>query len=228
MDKLDILLLSGGMGTRVGAAVPKQLLKLHGVPILVYSLREIDKLERINNIILNYPGEWLDEYQSIITNYAIKKNVIFVPAGDSRQSSVSLMLDKVTTNNILIHEAARPFVTARNYEEIIESTHQNVTFGLAIPFSVAKIDHATQRISSNVDRSTLLNIQLPQKFNFEDLKRAHEFATQQGRDHTEDTSMLVDIGLDVHTLQGSSRNIKVTTPEDLAVANILAEKLDTL
>src|SRR5699024_12723024 len=103
----SLLLLNGGMGTRVGADQPKQLLKVRGIPILVYSLVEADRAPEITEIVLNYTEGWLDTVEAIVGDYAIKTTVVYVRGGQNRQESVIAMVPAASNDRVIIHKTTR-------------------------------------------------------------------------------------------------------------------------
>lgn len=217
----SLLLLNGGVGARVAAGQPKQLVKVNGIPILVYSLVAADAVEQIDEVVLNYPEGWRPAVEAIVENYAIKTPVTFVPAGETRHQSVALMLEHATNDDVIIHETARPLVRSSDFVELIDSGHRNVSLMLEIPFTVAPVDPTRNAVTGYLERAELRNVQLPQKFSRDDLRAAHEFAAREGRTFTEDATLLAVAGSDVRFINGSDRNIKVTTPTDIKLATFL-------
>jgi 2-C-methyl-D-erythritol 4-phosphate cytidylyltransferase len=221
-----LLLLSGGMGKRVGSTIPKQLLKLSGVPLLVHSLRVADKIPQITEVVLNCPAGWETDFNTVVENYAISKPVKIVEAGVSRQDSVRLMLAHVRTEKVLIHEAARPFVRAIDFERLINDPSPNVINALPISFTVLEKSESGDEISGTLNRERLVNVLLPQKFATADLVDAHTKAHDAKKFYTEDASVVFDLGKPISIVPGSERNFKITTPEDLLIANLIAERGD--
>ena len=217
----SLILLNGGIGARIGANQPKQLLKLRGIPILVYALVQADRVEKISQIILNYPEGWREAVEEVLSDYAISTPVTLVEAGDSRHASVAAMLPHCTEDDVIIHEAARPLVSVRNFESLIEDEHPNVSLMTEISFTVAPVDPETHEVTGSLDRSRLRNVQLPQKFAKADLTAAHEQAQQDGKVYTEDATLVADSGRPVYFIEGSDVNFKVTTPTDLRMAGFL-------
>ncbi len=156
-----------------------------------------------------------------MTDYAIKTPISYVPAGRTRHESVANMLPRVDNDHVIIHESARPLVTTRDFERIIRDEHPDVSFMLDIPFTVAPVDPGTHRVVGSLDRDTLRNVQLPQKFNKATLVAAHEYAAREGVVFTEDATLCAVAGFDVRFLEGSDRNFKVTTPVDVQLAGYL-------
>jgi 2-C-methyl-D-erythritol 4-phosphate cytidylyltransferase len=217
----SLLLLNGGVGARVGGNRPKQLITVDGRPILVYSLIAANRIDAISEIVLNYPQGWLDPIQQIVEDYAIDKPVVYVPAGATRQESVHRMLEAAAEEHVILHESARPMVTAEDFEEIIAAGAENVSFMAKIPFTVAPVEPAEQRVTGTLDRSLLRNVQLPQKFAKQTLVKAHAMAQEQNLTFTEDATLCASAGFDVRFIEGSDRNLKVTTVTDVSLATFL-------
>jgi 2-C-methyl-D-erythritol 4-phosphate cytidylyltransferase len=217
----SLILLNGGIGARIGANQPKQLLKLRGIPILVYALIQADRVEKISQIVLNYPAGWKDAVEEVLADYAIATPVTLVEAGDSRHSSVAAMLPHCTEDDVIIHEAARPLVSRKNFEDLIEDEHANVSLMTPISFTVAPVDPETHAVTGSLERDRLRNVQLPQKFSRADLTSAHEKAKQDGKVYTEDATLVAEYDHPVYFIDGSDVNFKVTTPTDLRMAGFL-------
>jgi 2-C-methyl-D-erythritol 4-phosphate cytidylyltransferase len=131
------------------------------------------------------------------------------------------MLAHIDNDHVIIHETARPLVTTRDFERIIADEHPDVSYMLEIPFTVAPVDPATRRVSGYLERDTLRNVQLPQKFRKSTLLAAHAYAATEGITFTEDATLCAVAGFDVRFLDGSDRNLKVTTPADVLIAGYL-------
>src|SRR4051794_19890727 len=123
----SLLLLNGGVGARVAAGQPKQLIKVKGIPILVYSLVAAAAVPEIDQIVLNYPDGWLEDVQRIVTDYAIKTPVVYVEAGTTRHESVARMLSSAQNDDVIIHESARPLVTTADFADLIADEGRNVS-----------------------------------------------------------------------------------------------------
>jgi 2-C-methyl-D-erythritol 4-phosphate cytidylyltransferase len=224
----SLVLLNGGIGSRIGADQPKQLLKINGIPILVYSLTAIDRVEAIGEIVMNYPHGWRESIEHIISDYAIKKPVTLVEAGDTRHESVAAMLPYCTRDSVIIHEAARPLVTQEDFEDLINSPEDNVSLMLEIPFTVAPVDPEAQLVTGSLDRSSLRNVQLPQKFKKSDLVDAHVRAAEAGAVFTEDATLVATSGYRVAYIPGRDANFKVTTPTDIRLASYLNQETEAI
>ncbi|GAB6936560.1 IspD/TarI family cytidylyltransferase [Isoptericola variabilis] len=217
----SLLLLNGGVGARVAAGQPKQLIKVKGIPILVYSLVAADAVPEIDQIVLNYPEGWRDDVERIVTDYAIKTPVTYVEAGATRHESVAAMLSTATNDHVVVHESARPLVTTADFAALVAAEAENVSLMLEIPFTVAPVDPEQRKVTGYLERSTLRNVQLPQKFAKADLVDAHQKASAEGKTYTEDATLVAVAGHDVRFIDGNDRNIKVTTPTDVRLATYL-------
>ncbi len=216
-----LLLLNGGLGRRIGGETPKQFIRVKSIPLFIYSLRIACNIDAITKIVVNYPDGWLDKLQNLTSKYAIQKPIEFVSAGQTRQDSVRRMLDVCTTETVILHEAARPLVTEQEFIDLIEHPVQNVTYVLPVPFTVLEADKKNNCISEILDRDRLINVQLPQKFTSDELRRAHVRALKEGANYTEDASLVFANGGRVQIIKGSEKNIKVTTPLDIHIAEFL-------
>jgi 2-C-methyl-D-erythritol 4-phosphate cytidylyltransferase len=215
------MLLNGGVGRRVAAGRPKQLLTVKGIPILIYSLVVADAVEEITQIVLNYPDGWQEDVEKTVVDYAIRTPITFVPAGRSRHESVALMLPHCVNEHVIVHETARPLVSAGDFRRLIAYEHDDVSFMLPIPFTVAPVDPTTHRVTGSLDRDQLRNVQLPQKFRRSTLVAAHEYAADEGLSFTEDATLCAVAGFDVRFIDGTDRNFKVTTKTDVRLAGYL-------
>ena len=194
-------------------SIPKQYLLLAGKPIIMHSLERIDRLESVKEFIIVCEAQYQETITVMCQQYGIDKPVCFAPAGSTRQESVFNAV-KIAKNPVtLLHEAARPFVLLEEFSALLDSSDKNITYGYPIPFTVAV---GGNRIENTLDRASLFNVQLPQKFDTVLLLEAHEKAEALGKTYTEDACMLFDIlGADVTVIKGSSVNLKISEPVDL-------------
>ncbi|MQA24749.1 MAG: 2-C-methyl-D-erythritol 4-phosphate cytidylyltransferase [Micromonosporaceae bacterium] len=217
----SLVLLNGGIGSRVAAGQPKQFIHVNGLPIIVYSLVAADAVDEIDEIVLNYPEGWREDTEKLVIDYAVKTPVTYVVAGASRHESVSLMLPRCKNERVIVHETARPLVGADDFRRIVADPHDNVSFMLPIPFTVAPVEPESAKVTGWLDRGKLRNVQLPQKFRKADLIAAHEYAEREGVEFTEDATLVAVAGSEVYFLDGEDRNFKVTTPTDVRLAGFL-------
>ncbi len=219
-----LLYLSGGTGSRMHADVPKQYMDLAGMPVIVHSLLRIESIDAITDMVVVCAPEYRCHIQSLLHEYHISKPVRFADCGRTRQESVFNGLQLVESDDMILHESARPFVTADDFRRLINEPHRNATFGIPVPFTVVR---GHERYESLLERSELVNIQLPQKYDTRLLKSAHEKAVAEKRIFTEDGSMIFHYFPETHIAicQGMDYDIKLTTPVDMIVAEKIYETL---
>ncbi|NQU33236.1 MAG: 2-C-methyl-D-erythritol 4-phosphate cytidylyltransferase [Bacteroidetes bacterium] len=221
---MDCILLAAGIGQRMGEKIPKQFLRLNGKPIIIYSLEILNKYNSINNIFITYNEDYYDLYSSIIKNYNFH-NCKLIPGGKTRHESVYLALQYVKTNRVLIHEAARPFISTDQIQQLEKETGDAIIPTIPVPFTVSCGD---EYMTSELDRSVLKNIQLPQLFNTQSLMHAHKKAHQENYIATEDGILMYRTGYEVKFIPGSENNIKITTPLDLAISEIIDRGMELI
>jgi 2-C-methyl-D-erythritol 4-phosphate cytidylyltransferase len=222
--KISLLLLNGGVGSRLALDIPKQFHEVNGHPIMAYTLIAASKIEAISEIVLNTPEGHEARTREILDHYAGGKPVTLVEAGRSRQQSVHRLVEGATNPRVLIHETARPLVTQAMFQVLIDHEADNVGYFDDIPFSMCRVDWKTQTVSKNVRREKVFNIQLPQKFDRATLAAAHKTALKKGVTFTEDAMMVHKMtDAKVHVLPGDPRNIKVTTQNDLITVSQLIQ-----
>ncbi len=215
-----LILLAGGKGTRMKNAVPKQFLLLAGKPIIMHTLERVEKIEEIEEIIITCGEEYISLIEEYRKSYMLNKKIIYAKAGKTRQESVYNGLKKVKTDNVIIHEAARPFVNKSEFKRLIECKEKNVIFTYPIQFTVLKIKD--DKVNELLDRNELANIQLPHKFETKTLLEAHEKAREEKREFTEDSSLLYYYTkIDIKTIMGSQYNLKITESLDLIIGEIM-------
>ncbi|WP_460293018.1 2-C-methyl-D-erythritol 4-phosphate cytidylyltransferase [Clostridium tertium] len=220
---ISAIILAGGKGKRMGAKISKQYIELNGKPILYYTLKRFADCEGIDKIILVLPKDEI-EYcnKEILEKYSLKVDMI-VEGGKERQDSVYNALQKINDSEIvLIHDGARAFVSERVIKEGIKYAK---IYGAAapgvMPKDTIKVVDENGFSDSTPDRSKLLAIQTPQTFKLEIIKECHEKVKENNISVTDDTMVVEMYNNKVYLYNGEYTNIKVTTPEDL----ILAERL---
>ena len=210
------ILLSGGSGSRMKNAVPKQYMLLAGKPVIMHILERFDVIEGIKEIVVVCTPEYQPFIELMLKQYGIEKTVKYAVAGKTRQESVMSGLKYVETDKVIIHEAARPFVTADEFIKLINEKEENVMYGSPINYTVIKGDKYVKEL---LERSTLVNVQLPQKFSTGLLKKAHEKAANECKQYTEDASLVYDYdnNIKIKIIEGNDYNIKLTTPTDMLI-----------
>lgn len=221
------IVLAAGSGKRMGTSVKKQYLEIQEMPVLAYSLRRFEKQTFIKEIILvTSPEEIAYCREKIVEQYDIRKVSCIVPGGKERCDSVYEGLKACSdTAYVFIHDGARPFISDRLLSQLYADV-QNYTACIAAVRAKDTIKIADQRgnIVSTPDRSLLWQAQTPQVFEKKLITECYRKALQEQATCLTDDASCVEYCKKgpIHLTEGSYDNIKITTPEDLGIADILA------
>lgn len=222
--KCTAIVLAAGQGRRMGTKVQKQYLEIQGKPVLYYALQTFEKSSVIDEIIL-VVGDDQEEYcqKEIVEKYQIKKVTKIVGGGAERYHSVWNGLQEVQGEGyVFIHDGARPFVDDailnRVYSEVTK--HKACVVGMPVKDTIKIADESGFAVETP-DRSLLWQIQTPQVFENKLVKKAYSLLMEQQNIRVTDDAMVVELmlGEKVKLVQGAYENIKITTPEDLLIAN---------
>ncbi len=222
--KADAVIVSAGKGLRFMEGKKKQFHSLGGKPILVHTLEKFETCPLIRSILLVVGQEDMDYcLKEIIERYQFQKVSQIVPGGKRRQESVKNGIDALPkdTDVVAIHDGVRPFVTQAMIEESLHTAARVGAVVLAMPVKdTIKVSSPDGTVLKTLDRETLWQIQTPQTFQLNVIKEAYYRAAEDGFVGTDDASLVERLGAKVHILPGSYMNIKITTPEDLFLANL--------
>jgi 2-C-methyl-D-erythritol 4-phosphate cytidylyltransferase len=213
---------AAGEGTRLGGE-RKQLRELGGRPLLVQTLQAFESHPEIQHIIVAVPGELTSPVLAMLRASGLTKLSAVVPGGSTRQASVRAALQATphSVEVVLVHDAVRPFLSAPRISAVIDAARVDGAAALAIPVSDTVRRGAGDRFGETVSRHDLYRMQTPQAFRHAILAAAHEEAFRSGRDATDDVDLVQQLGEPVRIVEGSPLNIKITTPLDWELAEIL-------
>ena len=216
-----VVLVAGGKGTRMGAAMPKQFLLLKGKPVLTYSiLAFMDAIPDIN-IVIVLPPDQLSYAQIILQSLPFRIDATIVPGGETRFHSVQNGLNAIHNDGVVfIHDGARPLISKALINKCLSSAIENGSAIPAIPVAES-MRILTEGSSNPVDRDHLRIIQTPQTFLTSVILPA--FCRQWQASFTDEATVLEASGIPAHLVEGEKRNIKITTPEDFVIAEALLE-----
>jgi 2-C-methyl-D-erythritol 4-phosphate cytidylyltransferase/2-C-methyl-D-erythritol 2,4-cyclodiphosphate synthase len=225
------IILAAGRGTRMNSGINKVFMLLGDQPILVHSLLAFSKCSQVDNlIIVAGPDEFL-YVNKILQGVAGIKHWQVVAGGSERQYSIANALKVIpqTTDVILVHDGARPLVTTECISDVIQATIQHKAAIAAVPVKdTIKTVNDSGGVTGTLERNTLWSIQTPQGFDFLILQQAYERARQDNYLGTDDASLVERLGVSVKIVVGNYENLKVTTPEDLIVAEALIQEKKTM
>ena len=221
--KISAIIVAAGAGIRFGASIPKQFFALGGRPVLAWSLEAFDRSKLISELIVVAPPSDEGFAIEITRKWVHRVPVKVVSGGFTRQESVKSGLDAVDPGIewVAVHDAARPLVTLTQIEAVCFMAREVGAAILAVPVrdTVKVVDDGALVIRSQ-DRSRLYLAQTPQVCRKEDLQSAYKLAEVKGIKATDEAGLLEIIGVAVGVVEGSSGNFKITTQEDLKMAEV--------
>lgn len=220
MKNVSAIIIAAGEGKRFGSA--KQFALLKGKSVLDWTLETFESHVKVSEIILVVKEDWLRE--KYMSRY--KKLSAVVRGGERRQDSVRAGFDQVKsgkTDIVLVHDGVRPLVSKDLITRVIEAVERE---GAVIP--VLPLEDTIKRVEAGqviktVDRTTLFRVQTPQGFYYSTLERALKKAREHNFYGTDEASLVERIGEKVYIVEGDTLNIKITSPEDMHIAEALLE-----
>jgi 2-C-methyl-D-erythritol 4-phosphate cytidylyltransferase len=218
------IIAAAGYGSRMASDRPKQFLLLAGIPIIFHTLKAFEQCDSIHEIIVVLPSESSAEFLVGAVEFGLKKVTRVVPGGATRAESVKRGLNAIraaTANIVAVHDGVRPFISVDEISTTIAAAEEHDAAILVAPITdtVKQVDH--QSILKTIDRRDLRRALTPQCFRYELLVRAYAQADVSNPALTDDSTLVEQLGLKVAIVEGNARNIKITTAEDLRVAESL-------
>lgn len=217
-DKLGVVVVAAGKGSRMRTQESKQYLLLDGKPILVHTLELFDRLEAVNDIVLVTGADDVERCRGYIETYRLRKVKRVIPGGKERQDSVyqGLLALDGEVRWVMVHDGVRPFAAREHIAACLDKAIETEAAVLAVPVKdTIKIVDGEGLIQATPDRRSLWAIQTPQAFRFSLLRDAHERAREEGFVGTDDAMLVERLGVRVAVVEADYYNIKITTPEDL-------------
>lgn len=228
--KITALIAAAGLGNRMNYNINKQFIPINNKPLISHTLEAFDSLDEIDKIVLIIREGEDEIVQSILSRMDLIHPISVVYGGNERQDSIYKALKSVSddTNIVLTHDGARPFVSRNEILQVIEAS---ILYGAACLMTPMKdtVKISEDGISSKFtpDRSKLFAVQTPQSFSKEILFKAYEQAYAEGYYGTDDCSLVEKTGHSIRLVRGSYNNIKITTQEDLLLAEVIENKLSS-
>jgi len=228
-NRYAALIAAGGTGTRMGARTNKLMMPLNGKPVLARTLAVFDGMEEIAQIVVVLHPGLIDGVRGLLPEWGVAKPVNLVPGGKTRQESVYTGLRALPENTeiVAIHDGARPLIDPVIVRRTLLAAEKSGAAAAGIPVKdTLKRVGGENRIESTVDRKDLWQVQTPQTFRCDLILDAHREAQAKGWTCTDDASLIERTGGTVTMVEGSALNVKITTPEDMHLAQkLLAETL---
>lgn len=224
------VVLAGGSGSRMNTKTAKQYLLLNGKPLIYYALRQFQDsgIEKIVLVVAAGQEDYCRE--QIVERYGFAKVCAIVPGGSERYLSVHAGLKALEgVDYVLIHDGARPCVDQGILKRTMESVEQCQACVVGMPVKdTIKIVDEQQMVQKTPDRRKLWQVQTPQAFSYDLIRGAYDAVVASGEQNVTDDAQVLELacGKTCRLIEGSYRNIKVTTPEDLDIAEIFLKNME--
>jgi len=234
--KVSVIIPAAGLGTRMAPAgkkttASKQFFEIDGVPIIVHTLRVFALNPRVAQIVVALRKSEMEQFSRQLEKEKMAGKVIVAEGGEHRQQSVGNALAQLKAapdDVVLVHDAVRPFVDDEIIEHVVREVekHGAAIAGLPAVDTIKQVERAAEGaiITSTIPRERVVQAQTPQGFRYELIKRAFDSAAADGFTGTDEASLVERIGENVWVVMGSTRNIKITTPGDMELAEFLMSK----
>jgi 2-C-methyl-D-erythritol 4-phosphate cytidylyltransferase len=229
---VSAIIVSAGKSLRMNTSMRKQYMLLGGYPVLYHALMAMNASSAVDEMILVVPEDDVDFCsKNIIQPANLSKKIRLVSGGSKRQISVYNGLKAVDEKSriVIIHDGVRPFIRHEQIDACIKGAEESGACILGLPvYDTLKIVHQSCWINKTIQRDAVWLAQTPQAFQYSLIMRAHENAMAEGLTGTDDASLVEMMGQKVRIIEGTRRNIKITTKEDLEWARMLINKSNFL
>jgi len=225
---ITAFIAAAGMGKRMNMDINKQFLTIDDIPILAHTIKKIEKSKYIDFLLIIVKKSDLCYVEDILDKYKFNIDYKIVFGGKERQDSIynGILNMPEKTDIVLTHDGARPFVSVSKIDEAIEKVEETGACVLANPVKdTIKVSLDGEIVDYTPNRDMLWQVQTPQVFKSDILIKAYEQAYSEGYYGTDDCSLVEKTGVKVKLIYNSYDNIKITTREDLSIANILVKKV---
>ncbi|PTX58151.1 2-C-methyl-D-erythritol 4-phosphate cytidylyltransferase [Melghirimyces profundicolus] len=221
--KVSVVIPAAGQGRRMGGSVAKQFLDLCGEPVLIRTLRVFLDHPLISRAVLAVSPGTEEEVRCLLDRFRVPAERVTVTAGGKeRQDSVRNGLDQLEEEWVLVHDAVRPFVTRDQITSLVEQVQIHDAAVLAVPVKdTIKEVTSSKTVAGTLERSRLWAVQTPQAFRRTLLVQAHREGKKRGIAATDDAMLVEAMGVEVRVVEGDYSNLKLTTPEDLVLAEAI-------
>lgn len=220
------IIVAGGNGARMNSAIPKQFMKLDGKPVLMHTINCFNECGLDLELIVALPADQLNHWKELCSEYKFTIPIKISEGGETRFVSVKNALELVSQNGLVsVHDAVRPLI---NTKTILAAYRDAEMYGNAVP--AIPLNDSIRKIESGksiaVDRSRYCIIQTPQCFQTSILKKAYQM--EYKTTFTDDATVVEALGEQIHLMDGTTENIKITNPQDLLIAEAILKSRATI
>jgi 2-C-methyl-D-erythritol 4-phosphate cytidylyltransferase len=233
MNRIAAIIPAAGLGTRMGAELPKQFLELDGLPLVIFTLRRLAACAAITDFFISTRADDIVFLQDKVGKAGLGRPARVIHGGDTRQQSVANALAQVdpTTEIVVVHDAVRPFVTPEQVDRVIAEARTRGAAILGIPAidTVKEVKRASlpadvALISATIPRERIVLAQTPQAFSYALLRDAFRAAQQDEINASDESALVERFGHEVFVVLGSERNLKITRPADMDLARFYLDQ----
>lgn len=228
------VVFAGGVGSRMNSkAKPKQFLEIHGKPIMIHTIEHFESHPLIDAICVVCVAEWLDYMKGLLCKFNIHKVKWVVAGGSTALESQFLGLSAIAPTTpediVLIHDGVRPLINSKTITDCIQGVKAHGSAIVVAPATETIIQQdAEYKITNTYPRAECMLARAPQCFYLEQIISVHLKARKEGLNFIDSTSMMLNYGYSLHTVEGPSENIKVTTPSDFYICRALLDAREEL
>lgn len=232
---ISVIILAGGIGSRVKSAIPKQYIEINDCPIIVHTIRNFEDNPNVDNIVIVCLEQWVSYTRQIIEKYGFTKVKDIVVGGETghistRNGVYSLAGTLSEDDYVIIHDAARPIVSQSVINDLIDvaKQHDNACSAISCYETVLLTENRTSG-KEQIDRNRIIRVQTPQCYKYGLIKSLYERADRDNlHDFVYANTMALHYGVEIFFSKGSNSNIKITTKEDIVLFKALLYYLDCL
>jgi 2-C-methyl-D-erythritol 4-phosphate cytidylyltransferase len=226
------IVVAAGRGERMGGGGrAKQFREISGIPIIIHALGRFERCTTIEGVVVVLPAAARGEFSSLVEKHGLRKVGRVVAGGETRAESVRRGLRALedyaagAVGVVAVHDGVRPFVTPDEIDRVVREAERSGAAVLAVPATDTIKEAEGGVVLRTLERRGLWHAQTPQCFRYELLRSAHERAAAEGLDATDDSALVERLGSPVSIVEGGAHNIKITTPQDFALAEIMLKEV---
>jgi 2-C-methyl-D-erythritol 4-phosphate cytidylyltransferase len=221
------IIAAAGSGNRMASDRRKQFLELNGVPILLHTLKRFEQCDSIQEVIVVLPADESAGFLSLAAKSGLRKLTKVVPGGTTRADSVKRGLAAIraaTADIVAVHDGVRPFVTPEEIDSTVAAAQQSGAAILVAPANDTIKEVVDGKVVATLNRSKLRRALTPQCFRYSILQRAFATADVNDSKFTDESALVEQLGVEVSIVEGSALNMKITTQDDLVIAESILKE----
>ena len=221
------IIVAAGRGSRAGGVRAKQFREISGIPVIIHTLARFDVCETIHETVVVLPAEAREEFHALAAEHGLRKFSRSVTGGETRAESVWRGLEALEGSEVgvvAVHDGVRPFVTPEEIDRTVRAAEESGAAILAAPTVETVKEVEAGSVVRTHERARLWNAQTPQCFRYDLLRRAYEQPGALSADVTDCSALVERLGVTVRIVEGGAHNVKITTPRDFELAEILLSR----